>query len=139
MEGVGSSISCSCLEGFTGTICEEDIDTFCTANDCYNGGSCVEGYGSETSCECVSGFTGENCTEDDPNELFCEDGSCLNGGTCVEELAMKLPATVSQDILVIAVKKMTQVPCSALTTFANMEALVRRTLETRSVVSVPLV
>ncbi|XP_063956762.1 fibropellin-1-like isoform X2 [Lytechinus pictus] len=59
--------SCSCVRGYGGTHCEENIA--CNSNPCLNGGTCTEklvGY----SCSCVQGYGGTHCEEN----LICPDG-----------------------------------------------------------------
>ncbi|XP_030844921.1 fibropellin-1-like [Strongylocentrotus purpuratus] len=83
-----SSGLCDCVTGFTGTMCEININD-CSPNPCTNGGSCTDGVDSFI-CACVAGFTGDMC-ETDVNECelsssLCSDGRCVNvdgSYTCV--------------------------------------------------------
>eukprot|EP00057_Strongylocentrotus_purpuratus_P031399 XP_784490.3 PREDICTED: fibropellin-1 [Strongylocentrotus purpuratus] len=83
-----SSGLCDCVTGFTGTMCEININD-CSPNPCTNGGSCTDGVDSFT-CTCVAGFTGNMC-ETDVNECelsssLCSNGRCVNvdgSYTCV--------------------------------------------------------
>lgn len=69
---------CSCASGFTGILCQEDIDE-CKGVDCGQG-VCVPGVGNYT-CTCDSGWYGEFC---DTQNDFCGTISnpCQNGATC---------------------------------------------------------
>ena len=53
---------CTCALGFTGSVCDNDIDD-CSSNPCENGGTCVDGVNRYT-CTCAPGFTGDTCCED---------------------------------------------------------------------------
>ncbi|XP_030844888.1 fibrillin-1 isoform X5 [Strongylocentrotus purpuratus] len=76
----GSTNQCDCANtGFTGTLCETNIDE-CNSNPCTNGGSCADEVNSFT-CSCADGYTGTLCGTD-VNE--CElDSSLCNNGRCV--------------------------------------------------------
>uniref|UniRef100_A0AAQ4RW20 Uncharacterized protein n=1 Tax=Gasterosteus aculeatus aculeatus TaxID=481459 RepID=A0AAQ4RW20_GASAC len=69
--------NCSCLVGFTGTLCEDDINE-CEVNPCENRGMCVNTAGS-FYCHCQSGFSGSFCSTDGDE---CLKLKCQNGGTC---------------------------------------------------------
>lgn len=70
--------NCTCPAGFTGTLCEDDIDE-CEVNPCENKGTCVNTLGG-FYCHCQSGFSGSVCSSD-INE--CLKLKCQNGGTCI--------------------------------------------------------
>ncbi|XP_051253136.1 protocadherin Fat 4 isoform X2 [Dicentrarchus labrax] len=70
--------NCTCPDGFTGTLCEEDIDE-CEVNPCENKGTCVNTPGG-FYCHCQSGFSGSVCTSDVDE---CLKLKCQNGGTCI--------------------------------------------------------
>lgn len=54
---VNSTFSCSCLSGYTGSICQHNIDD-CASVTCLNGGTCVDQVDSFT-CSCAEGFSGK--------------------------------------------------------------------------------
>ncbi|XP_071786151.1 uncharacterized protein [Asterias amurensis] len=64
----------------TSDMCQ--MQTFCLADSCLNGGTCVEQIGTYR-CECPVGLTGQHCQT---NVDDCQQDSCLNGGTCLDEL-----------------------------------------------------
>ncbi|XP_076590536.1 protocadherin Fat 4-like [Chaetodon auriga] len=70
--------NCTCPVGFTGTLCENDIDE-CEVNPCENKGTCVNSPGG-FYCHCQSGFSGSLCS---PDVDECLKLKCQNGGTCL--------------------------------------------------------
>jgi len=74
--------ACLCAAGFTGALCETNIDD-CASVACQNGGVCVDGVDAYT-CECPMGFTGALC---ETNVNDCADNPCQNGGVCVDDVA----------------------------------------------------
>ncbi|MGH0173435.1 UNVERIFIED_CONTAM: hypothetical protein FKN15_065780 [Acipenser sinensis] len=78
---------CKCQHGFTGVLCQEDIDE-CDMNPCYNAGTCENIDGSYI-CHCPLTHTGgiayggPNCTD---ILIGCENHNCQNGGTCTPSL-----------------------------------------------------
>ncbi|XP_071353107.1 protocadherin Fat 4 [Trachinotus anak] len=70
--------NCTCPAGFTGTLCEDDIDE-CEVNPCENKGTCVNTAGS-FYCHCQSSFAGSICSADVDE---CLRVKCQNGGTCL--------------------------------------------------------
>ncbi|XP_069390596.1 protocadherin Fat 4 isoform X2 [Paralichthys olivaceus] len=70
--------NCTCPAGFTGTLCEDDIDE-CEVKFCQNDGTCVNTAGS-FYCHCQSGFSGSVCSIDVDE---CLKLKCENGGTCL--------------------------------------------------------
>ncbi|KAK2846751.1 hypothetical protein Q5P01_009750 [Channa striata] len=71
-------LNCTCPIGFTGTLCEDDINE-CEMNPCENQGTCVNTAGS-FYCRCQSGFSGPVCSADVDECLMMQ---CKNGGTCI--------------------------------------------------------
>jgi Notch-like protein len=58
VNGIGE-FTCTCPEGFTGPLCETDIDD-CASSPCENGATCVDGV-NEMNCTCAAGYTGAFC------------------------------------------------------------------------------
>ncbi|KAK2912890.1 hypothetical protein Q8A73_007003 [Channa argus] len=71
-------LNCTCPVGFTGTLCEDEINE-CEVNPCENQGTCVNTAGS-FYCQCQSGFHGPVCS---PDVDECLKIKCQNGGTCI--------------------------------------------------------
>jgi Golgi apparatus protein 1 len=73
-----NGFKCICPAGFTGPLCQTDIDDCQTDNPCLNGGSCADLVNS-FRCLCVPGFTGSLCQT---NVDDCLTKPCSNGGQC---------------------------------------------------------
>ena len=58
VDGV-DSFNCSCDPGFTGELCQTNINE-CVGVDCSGNGECLDGVNSFT-CECNPGYTGQVC------------------------------------------------------------------------------
>ena len=71
------AIVCTCADGYSGDLCETNIDD-CDPNPCQNGGTCYDGVASYL-CQCAEGFTGDNC---ETALESCDPNPCQNGGTC---------------------------------------------------------
>uniref|UniRef100_A0A8C8AQF1 Sushi, von Willebrand factor type A, EGF and pentraxin domain-containing protein 1 n=1 Tax=Otus sunia TaxID=257818 RepID=A0A8C8AQF1_9STRI len=97
---LGSGYICICPLGYTGLLCEEDINE-CSSNPCLNGAHCVDGkngyhctcakgftgthfsINSKQSCDFVLFFSGANC-EMEINE--CLSNPCLNRAVCEDRV-----------------------------------------------------
>ncbi|CAG9817889.1 unnamed protein product [Phaedon cochleariae] len=69
--------NCTCPPGFTGKVCQINIDD-CVSNPCLNGGMCldlVNGF----RCNCTEHWMGPTCEK--PYDV-CEMVPCKNNGTC---------------------------------------------------------
>lgn len=70
--------NCTCPGGFSGTLCENDIDE-CEDSPCDNRGTCMNSPGG-FHCHCLTGFSGAVCSTD---VVQCLKMNCRNNGTCV--------------------------------------------------------
>ena len=59
---LATSFMCSCPVGYTGYMCQNQIDN-CANNPCLNGGTCTNQVGSYT-CQCSSEYTGDRCQDE---------------------------------------------------------------------------
>jgi hypothetical protein len=99
-----SQAVCQCVSGFTGNLCQTDVDecasrpcaggrvcvdlvngfecvqSACVSQPCMNRGTCVDGV-TGYSCACATGFSGPSCQT---NIDECASQPCQNGGTCVD-------------------------------------------------------
>ena len=76
VDGADSS-TCTCDQGFTGEMCQTNIDD-CVGVNCSGNGRCVDGVDSFT-CNCSAGFSGRLC---DINIDDCSPNPCGVGGQC---------------------------------------------------------
>ena len=76
-----NSYRCDCIDGFTGDMCEINIDE-CVGETCSGAGDCVDETGF-FSCDCHPGYTGELC-EVDIDECELMDEPCHSNGDCVD-------------------------------------------------------
>jgi len=71
---------CKCSLGYTGRLCEQDINE-CESNPCQNGGQCKDLVG-RYECDCQgTGFEGIRC-ENDIDECNMEGDYCGGLGRC---------------------------------------------------------
>ena len=78
--GIGFIYCCSCPGGFSGSYCENDLNT-CRSSPCQNGGTCINGVNGFT-CTCLREYIGLFCESADPN-LSCQPGYYKGpSGTC---------------------------------------------------------
>ena len=64
-----NSFHCICDPGFTGELCQTNVDD-CVGVDCSGNGRCVDGVNNFT-CECARGFSGPLCSESGTYDLVC--------------------------------------------------------------------
>ena len=78
-----SFVSWSCNVGWTGWLCNEDLDE-CLAKPCANNGLCLqtEEPGMYT-CECTDQYQGHNCEQ--LKNRTCEDKPCREDAQCFNE------------------------------------------------------
>ena len=74
-----ADFSCECEAGYSGPLCEVNIDDCQGVTDCGPGQHCVDLLNSYKCCPI--GFRGAQCDE---NINECESSPCLHGGRCVE-------------------------------------------------------
>lgn len=74
---------CQCSLGYTGHLCETDINE-CESNPCLNDGICTDLVGGY-SCNCAdTGFEGDNC-EIDIDECAMSVEYCGGLGRCINQ------------------------------------------------------
>lgn len=89
-----SNNTCSCLNGFIGSSCQDVSDCFAAigsvylatgvlTNPCQNDGRCNEASGQ---CQCTPLFRGSTCAT--PYSPCTELTPCSNGGTCTDTIAV---------------------------------------------------
>ncbi|KAK3792897.1 hypothetical protein RRG08_033750 [Elysia crispata] len=76
-----ANFTCACVVGFTGRLCEINIDD-CQTDPCKNDGVCHDLI-NDYVCVCVPGFTDKNCTTDIDD---CVSDPCINGGNCTDQV-----------------------------------------------------
>lgn len=74
---------CQCSLGYTGRLCEEDIDE-CMSNPCMNNGECIDLVGG-FQCNCSNtGYEGVHC-ETDIDECAMQIEYCGHLGQCINQ------------------------------------------------------
>ncbi|XP_018495761.1 protein jagged-1 [Galendromus occidentalis] len=68
---------CWCPEGFTGPLCEHNVDD-CLEATCFHNATCIDGI-NRFQCECLPGYSGADCRLDIDE---CASNPCHGGGTC---------------------------------------------------------
>jgi len=79
----GHQAMCFCPAGFTGRICETDMNE-CESHPCYNHATCVDepqGY----RCICPPGYSGINCQDQQKN---CRNETCPEQAMCKTEIGI---------------------------------------------------
>ena len=92
MDGIGS-VTCQCPSGYSGKLCETNIDTD-SLDSCYEGGTCNACGSFDYTCDypvSLGRFNLKFNTNSNPNvenlpELTddCVSSPCEHGGTCME-------------------------------------------------------
>ncbi|XP_072395755.1 protein crumbs [Diabrotica undecimpunctata] len=72
------SFNCTCPNGFTGKICQTNVDE-CASSPCQNGGTCYDRINGFL-CNCTESWMGHTCEK--PYDI-CELGPCKNNATCI--------------------------------------------------------
>lgn len=75
----GANGTCVCTAGYSGTVCQTNINE-CASAPCRNSGTCVDAVNGY-SCGCLPGYSGLLC-QTNINE--CASNPCTNGGTCAD-------------------------------------------------------
>ena len=83
VDGLGAPI-CSCVDGWTGPTCADDIDE-CADAPCLNGGTCNNTDGG-FSCSCPAIFDGDLCETRVCTAERCDDGDPCTVDSCDEDL-----------------------------------------------------
>uniref|UniRef100_K1QDS6 Fibropellin-1 n=1 Tax=Magallana gigas TaxID=29159 RepID=K1QDS6_MAGGI len=96
---------CSCPTGYTGKLCQHDVDS-CQTNPCRQGGTCIDRPGSQGyECQCPAGYGGSICQSninecssnpcdpvgsfkcsDDVNDYVCDCKPGYTGKNCSTEI-----------------------------------------------------
>ena len=71
--------SCDCAIGFTGDLCEIDVDD-CANTPCANGATCTD-LVNAFECDCLPGYAGTTCQIDIDE---CDPNQCENSALCVD-------------------------------------------------------
>eukprot|EP00117_Sycon_ciliatum_P036320 scpid89300/ scgid27358/ Fibropellin-3; Epidermal growth factor-related protein 3; Fibropellin III; Fibropellin-c; SpEGF III len=79
---LGNDFLCSCLPGFTGNTCSDDIDE-CVSDPCMLGGVCQNDSPDHYNCDCLTGYTGKQCETDIDD---CQGSPCHTDATCLDHV-----------------------------------------------------
>ncbi|XP_010789142.1 slit homolog 2 protein-like [Notothenia coriiceps] len=77
--------TCTCHPGWTGTVCDEQVNNPCDGNKCIHG-TCLPINSYSYSCRCQPGFAGVLCDEQDQDTAnpcsmsHCKHGKCRVSG-----------------------------------------------------------
>ena len=74
---------CSCVDGYTGTLCETDINE-CESGPCLNGGTCQQLFSGGFQCRCSAFFIGDLCEIREMHLLHALSLSTIYICLCVE-------------------------------------------------------
>nr|XP_021331538.1 slit homolog 2 protein isoform X15 [Danio rerio] len=102
-----SSFSCECEAGWTGPLCDQQVNNPCDGNKCIHG-SCMAINSYSYSCRCLPGFAGVLCDEEEQlspcqyiackygrcrvsglGKAYCECNSGYTGQSCDREMACR--------------------------------------------------
>lgn len=76
-----SDIYCHCKPGFTGKLCQTNINE-CSSSPCKHNGSCIDKIFAFV-CKCQYGWIGKTCQKDAD---LCLPNPCKLGGKCIDKL-----------------------------------------------------
>jgi len=67
--------ACTCGLGYTGRLCDEDVDECVVSSPCRNGATCRNTNGSY-HCVCAKGYEGRDCVINTDDCASCEYSPC---------------------------------------------------------------
>lgn len=86
----GTGFACTCVEGYSGTTCETNVDD-CSPNPCERDGECADGIAS-FMCACSAEYAGATCStcaddyQDNDHDGICTP-ACGAPGVCGDSIA----------------------------------------------------